>query len=276
MMGPAAGGLLAAWSTSFAIGVDCTTFLFSAGALALMHATPKPPRGDEPNMFHEIHVGLRFVRKNAWIWTTLVGVALPNAIIFVPTSVLLPFYLVHDLHSPKYVVGLMFAAFGFAGTIGALYAGSMKTPRHRIRVMWAVWTLGALSALTVGFATHSWEVFIMPIVSAPTMFIGNVIWESMLQSEVPRELLGRVTSVDWFVSLGISPIGLVLAGVLSGRFGVQRYFVVAGLICCLPGIIIITSRKINEIDRHRATKEGASSRDQPPTAVTPLAGLPPD
>jgi MFS family permease len=277
MLGPAVGGLLAAWSTSVAISVDCATFLVSAGALIMMRATPKPPSSDEANMFHEIRVGLRYVRKNAWIWTTLVGVSLPNAILFVPVSVLLPFYLLHDLHAHKFVVGVLFAAFGFAGTVGALYAGSMKTPRHRIRVMWSVWTFGAASALTMGFATHSWEVFIMPLViSAPTMYIGNVIWESMIQSEVPRELLGRVASVDWFVSLGISPIGLVLAGALSSRFGVQRYFVVAGLICLIPGILILLSRKVNQIDAHRGRQNDEEVSPTSPILAAPLEGLPPD
>jgi MFS family permease len=191
-------------------------------------------------------------------------------------SVLLPFYLLHDLHAHKFVVGVLFAAFGFAGTVGALYAGSMKTPRHRIRVMWSVWTFGAASALTMGFATHTWEVFIMPIISAPTMYIGNVIWESMIQSEVPRELLGRVASVDWFVSLGISPIGLVLAGALSSRFGVQRYFVVAGLICLIPGILILLSRKVNQIDAHRGRQNDEEVSPTSPILAAPLEGLPPD
>ena len=45
----------------------------------------------------------------------------------------------------------------------------------------------------------------------------------MKQNEVPRDLLGRASSVDWFVSLGVSPIGLVVAGVLSSHVGVRTY-----------------------------------------------------
>jgi hypothetical protein len=102
-----------------------------------------------------------------------------------------------------------------------------------------------------------------------------VIWESMIQSEVPRELLGRVASIDWFVSLGVSPIGLVLAGALSSRFGVQRYFVVAGLICMIPGVLILLSRKVNAIDRGRGT-EPPPEVTPTPIMTTPLEGLPPD
>jgi DHA3 family tetracycline resistance protein-like MFS transporter len=92
---------------------------------------------------------------------------------------------------------------------------------------------------------------IFPLVSSPMMIFGNVIWESMLQSEVPRELLGRASSVDWFVSLGITPIGIVIAGLLANQIGIRTYFVLAGVICSLPGLYILTSKRINEIDEVR-------------------------
>jgi MFS family permease len=253
MLGPAAGGLLAAWSTSFALGVDAATFVASTFFLLLMRPTPSPPRSEGTSMLDEIRIGLRYVRRTTWIWTTLAAVSLPNALVFVPMSVLLPYYLLHDLHTSKEVVGYLFATFGLAGTLGAIFAGSMKTPRHRIRVMWIIWSIGTLSALIMGVATHSWEVLLVPIISAPTMYIGNVIWESMLQSEVPRELLGRVSSVDWFVSLGISPVGLIVAGFLASRYGVRDYFVVTSLVCFVPGLFIIISKKVNEIDVARVS-----------------------
>jgi MFS family permease len=261
MMGPAAGGLLAAWSTSFALGVDASTFVASALFLVLMHPTPTPARSEGTSMLDEIRIGLRYVRRTTWIWTTLAGVTLPNAMLFIPMSVLLPYYLLHDLHTSKEIVGYLFAAFGLAGTLGAIFAGSMTTPRRRIRVVWIIWSVGNVSALIMGVATHSWEVFLVPIISAPTMYIGNVIWESMLQSEVPRELLGRVSSVDWFVSLGIAPIGLVVAGYLAGRYGVRDYFVVTSLVCCVPGLFIIASKKVNEIDAARVSVDRESRSD---------------
>jgi hypothetical protein len=83
------------------------------------------------------------------------------------------------------------------------------------------------------------------------MIFGNVIWESMMQSEVPRDLLGRASSVDWFVSLGIAPLGLVIAGEIANYVGVRTYFVAFGVICVLPGLYILKSKRINEIDQKR-------------------------
>ena len=44
MIGPAVGGVIAAASTSWAIGVDGVTFLVSASALFMMKPTPSPSR----------------------------------------------------------------------------------------------------------------------------------------------------------------------------------------------------------------------------------------
>ena len=107
-------------------------------------------------------------------------------------------------------------------------------------------------------ATNYWEVFVVPFIASPMVILGNVIWESMVQREVPRELLGRVTSVDWFVSLGVSPVGLVVAGQISGHIGVRTYFVVMALLWSVPGIYILLSRRINEFDQSRVSLSDAA------------------
>jgi hypothetical protein len=57
--------------------------------------------------------------------------------------------------------------------------------------------------------------------------------------------------VDWFVSLGIAPLGLLVAGGLADAVGVRTYFVVLAVICVIPGLYILSSKKINEIDEPR-------------------------
>jgi len=60
-----------------------------------------------------------------------------------------------------------------------------------------------------------------------------------------------VTSVDWFVSLALAPLGIVLAGFLATAWGVRTYFFVMSLVAAAPGVWILLSRKINEIDKDR-------------------------
>lgn len=266
MIGPAAGGVIYAASASWAIGVDCTTFLVSASALFLMRPTPTPQRTPGSSMLSEIKEGVRFVRHTRWLRTNLVVAGIVNAIMFSPLAVLLPYLLRHTLHDSKVIVGYTFAVMGFSGAIGALFASNMKMPRRRIRVMIAYWTIASFSGFIIGFATNFWEVMIFPVVASPLLLLGNVIWESMMQSEVPRELLGRVSSVDWFMSLGLAPIGVVLAGFLATAWGVRTYFVVMSLVASAPGVWIILSRKINEIDKDRVKGLAVA---EPPPATSP-------
>lgn len=251
MIGPAVGGFLAAFSTSWAMGVDGATFLISFGALSLMKATPRPKRNEENSVVDDIKEGVHFVAKTRWLWTTSVSVTLVNAFLLTPMFVLLPYFILHQLHYAKYYVGFLSAASGVSGAIGALIVANLRTPKRRIRVMWTYWTIGSLFALIIGIATNFWEVIIFPIAVSPSIILGNVIFESMMQTEVPREMLGRAASVDWFVSLGVAPIGLVIAGQLADVVGVRTYFVVTCLICVLPGLYIMASKRINEIDAAR-------------------------
>jgi len=264
MLGPAVGGVIAAASTSWAIGVDCATFLVSASALFMMKPTPTPQRTPGTSMLSEIKEGVRYVRSTRWLRTGLVAVSVTNAIMFSPLAVLIPYLLRHTLHDSKVIVGFTFAVMGLSGTVGALVASNMKTPRRRIRVMWGVWTVASLSGLVIGFATNYWEVMIFPLVASPLLLLGNVIWESMMQTEVPRELLGRASSVDWFMSLGLAPIGVLVAGLLATAWGVRTYFVVVSLLSSAPGVWIILSRKINEVDAGRV-KQSAVAEPSPMT-----------
>ncbi len=262
MIGPAIGGLLVAISTTWAIGLDCLTFFVSAGALTLMRATPRPTSTHAPNMWREIREGLRYVRTTSWLWTTLVAVTLTNAFVFSPMSVLIPYYLRHHLHEGKAVVGYAFAVSGLTGSVGALISAHLPSPRRRVRVMWMYWSIATLAGLIMAIATNLWLVLLFPLIASPFMLFGNVIWESMMQSEVPRELLGRTSSIDWFVSLGMMPIGLVVAGALANIFSVGTYYLIASLVSAVPGIAILLSHRANAIDAARLSQSPTAAHHE--------------
>ncbi len=258
-IGPAVGGLLAAFSASLSLGVDCATFVASAVALLLMRATPKPSTKEGATMIGDIKEGLAYVMRTRWLWTSSASVTLVNAFVLTPMFVLIPFFFRHDLHLAKVYVGLGVALAGVSGAIGALVVGNLPMPKRRIRMMWLYWSIGSLAALVMGVATNFWEVEIFPIVVSPMIIFGNVIFESMMQTEVPRELLGRASSVDWFVSLGVSPLGLVIASQIANVVGVRSYFVIFAIICVLPGAWIMISKKINAVDAARLSPAPAAA-----------------
>ena len=60
--------------------------------------------------------------------------------------------------------------------------------------------------------------------------IGQVIWSTMLQQRVPRELLGRVSSLDWLVSTCLVPVSFALTGPAAAILGPEVTIVSASVI----------------------------------------------
>ena len=68
-----------------------------------------------------------------------------------------------------------------------------------------------------------------------------------------------------------APIGVVVAGILATEWGVRTYFVVVSLLASAPGVWIMLSRKINEVDKDRVK---GSAVAEPPPATSPRGESP--
>ena len=73
---------------------------------------------------------------------------------------------------------------------------------------------------------------------------GMVIWGTLLQRRVPAEMLGRVSSLDFFVSLAFMPVSMAVAGPLSKVISVETIFLAAGTIPALLGVIALLAARM--------------------------------
>lgn len=251
IIGPVVGGVLVAISTSLAIGVDAATFFISALAIFFMARTPARGTHENSSMISEIKEGFGFARRTTWLWATIVIAGVTNAVMFTPAYSLAPNFLKSDLHASALGIGLTLAAGGVAGLISLLIVGSRSIPIRRVRVMWLSWIISTLFVLAFGFANGVVVAALALALASPGLNYGNVIWESLMQSEVPERLLGRVSSVDWLMSLGLAPIGIVVASFIIGAIGMRNYLIGAAVLALIPSIWGLVSKKVNEVDEPR-------------------------
>jgi len=80
-----------------------------------------------------------------------------------------------------------------------------------------------------GLSTLLWGMVVASLVLGVTDAAAMVIWGTLLQRRVPTHLLGRVSSLDFFVSLALMPISMALAGPVGERVGIPVTFVVAAV-----------------------------------------------
>jgi DHA3 family tetracycline resistance protein-like MFS transporter len=251
IIGPVVGGLLYSISPTAAIAIDGATFFVSAACVALMHPTPAGERHEDSSMLAEIGEGFSFARRTLWLWATLLIAALGNALIYSPVFALAPFYLRHVLHASATAVGAVVAVGGVSSFVSTAIAGSRTIPQHRMRVTWGAWLVSLMAWGLMSLAFSVPLVALVFVLASPGMVYGNVIWESLMQTEVPRAMLGRVSSVDWLVSVGLTPIGLVLAGVAVAAIGYRPYCAIAALLMLGPTVWAFSSKRMQAVDSGR-------------------------
>ena len=112
--------------------------------------------------------------------------------------------------------------------------------------MWTYWTVASsprsssVSRPTTGRSSSSRSSWRRPLL------LGNVIWESMMQTEVPRSNPGTGQFGRFFRVVRTWPRRAGARGMAQwAQWGMRTYFVVFGSICTLPGLWILLSRKIN-------------------------------
>ena len=162
-----------------------------------------------------------------------------------PTEVLLPYVVKNDLGGDAGELGMVFAAGGLGSVVAALVMGGVGYPRRSITVIYATWTLATLAVAGYGLATACWQLMVASFAFNALETAGTIVWATMKQRHVPAALLGRVSSLDWLISIGLLPLSFALTGPVAGAIGAQATLVVARPgrrrrdgrpRCCLPGM----------------------------------------
>ncbi|MFI6760837.1 MFS transporter [Micromonospora sp. NPDC050417] len=235
--GPAlASTLIAAWSPGAAL--LAVTLLEAAGVAFLLAVRPVPLRGartattDHPvrATLIDLRDGFRYMGSTPWLLATLLYASLLTLLIMGPIEVLVPFVIKDQAHGGPGDHALVMAAFGVGGAIGALGMAALRLPRRYLTVMNLFWGLGCLPLALVGFADQAWLIAVALFVVGICFSAPMVIWGTLLQRRVPPHMLGRVSSLDFFVSLLFVPVSMAIAGPVSTGIGLGTTFALAGLV----------------------------------------------
>jgi DHA3 family tetracycline resistance protein-like MFS transporter len=231
LAGPALGGaLVAAVGTGAAFSVDALSYLVSACAVFLMRPPAHPRSEHAESSIGAVKEGLRFVRKRVWLWGTLVSAAIAYLAFMGPAEVLLPYVVKNELHASAGDLGLVFAAGGIGAIGAALFMGQRGHPRRDVTVMYAVWTLATLAVAGYGLATASWQLMVACLTFNALETAGTIVWATIKQRHVPASMLGRVSSLDWLISIGLLPLSFALTAPIAGLIGVRATLVGAAVI----------------------------------------------
>lgn len=244
--GSLVGGLLvASFGAPVAFAIDALTYFASFAALSIMGRGEAPP-GERKHLLVEVREGFAFVFAIPWVWITIALFSVINLLVFGPLNVGLPLLVRDVLRGDAAMFGALTAALGAGQIVAGIILGQ-ATIRRTGMVMYAFAVVGGVVLASFGaFPLLLWLLLACFVLG--TTFVGfNILWESALQRHVPRTLLGRVTSVDFFGSLLLGPVAPLLAAVLIERLGPTQVFIGAGLIVAVLAGSAYFVRSIREL-----------------------------
>jgi MFS family permease len=232
LIGPALGGfVVAAVGTGSAFLIDAGTFLFSAACIWALRVRSQPALEAERSLRRELREGTRFVRDQAWLWSTLIAASLAILFFLGPLEVLLPYVVRNDLDAGPGSYGAIMAAAGVGAVVASLAVSQRGLPKKRyLTMLYAVWSLGTLPIAGYAIGTAVWQLMVFAVFFGACLTAGSVVWGTLMQARVPPELRGRVHSLDWFVSIGLAPLSFALTGPVSNAIGVEATLILAGVV----------------------------------------------
>lgn len=239
------------------LAIDVGTALLAILPLFFIRI-PQPERieqgelqgSDKPSIWQDFASGLRYVLN----WPALLIIATMAVLInflLTPAFSLLPLLVKDYFGGDAIQLSWVNSAFGVGIIIGGLLLsvwGGFKRKILTSMLGLAGMGIGTLlmsqvpptgiyiaigAALTVGI--------MQPITNGPIF--------AVMQSTVAPDMQARVFSLLSSAAAGMSPIGLIIAGPISDKFGIQTWFLLGGSICVLMAIAGLFIPALKNLDR---------------------------
>jgi hypothetical protein len=233
LLGPLVGGvLIAAFGTGWAFVFDGGTFAFSALMILLMRARSEPRDADSSErLMSEVAEGLRYVIAHRWLILAMVGATVSLLATWGPWETLVPYVIKNELHGGPTALGLVFGAGGLGSVAAALFFGQRGTlPRRPVTALYLAWAIAMFGTAGFGLVTGVWQAMLVALATEACITILVVIWFTLVQRLVPHDLLGRVSSLDWMISIAGVPLSFAIVGPVASAIGARATLILAGVL----------------------------------------------
>jgi hypothetical protein len=103
-----------------------------------------------------------------------------------------------------------------------------------------------------------WQLMIASLAFNALETAGTIVWATAKQRHVPAALLGRVSSLDWLISIGLLPLSFALTGPVTAAIGVQTTLIAAGAlggVVTFGALLLPGMRDVEGLDSEQSAAE---------------------
>ncbi len=241
IVSPAVGALLVTFgSPAIAIAVDAVTFFVSALLIASMRIAGTV-RAATKSIVGDLREGWREFISRPWAVAIIASFGLFQLTYFPALLVLGPTVALEHLGGAA-GWGTIIAVEAVGAVVGGLVALRIRVSRplvvSELVVVPSGFLLLALAA-PLPLAAIAGVGFLVGAGFA----IGENLYVTAFQRNIPEHALSRISSYDWFGSVALNPLGYALIGPVAEVIGIPETLVIAGLlnvVVCF-GVVLVPS-----------------------------------
>ena len=236
VIGPAvAGVLIAVASPGLAIAVDSATFVVSAAFLTRLRVTRAPRESAEHHFWRDLNGGIAEVARRRWMWTFMPGFSAYHLLALPCVLALGPVIADRRLNGASSWATIT-ACFGVGTIVGSVVALRIRA-RHPMYGATVAFIGASCQALIIAYGDSTAAIAALMVAAGVAVSYGFTLWDTSLGREIPPHALSRVTSLDWFTTTGLMPIGFAVVAPAAELIGTQTTM----LACAVTVIVLFTA-----------------------------------
>jgi DHA3 family macrolide efflux protein-like MFS transporter len=238
LVGPVVGAfLLGFWRIQEILWIDIVTFVLALTLILTVTIPSVRTEHENSSFHHDFMAGFNIVKSTRG-FLPLLFLATAINFLLTPLSTLLSYYVKFD-HlggAPEFALVMAFLQGGILG--GGLFMSLTKGFRRRMLAVTLSLYLFFLGYALIALTPTGWFWFmaISGLFAAFFVPIVNVSLETIMQTIIPLNMQGRVSSVTMALAMAAQPLGMILSGVVAVFTGTAYLF----LGCAAVGILSIT------------------------------------
>ena len=253
MLGPGVAGFLVSTTNSYAwpFRIDAISFLVLAGAIIALRINRKPQPHEDAEKMRSLD-GLKTIMTNPLVRSLVILIAM----IILAVSVINigeVFLVMNILKADAFTYGIVSATFALGSVLGAVATSVMKVPEKRHAPI-VVLALLVLSAITLGlaFAWHWAVVAVAWFIAGVFNSALNAYGVSLIMNRTEEATRGRVMASVGALFSTASVLGMGVAGILIGAFGIRMVLGISGVVCV--AIIGLLAPAVFKANKHEVAE----------------------
>jgi MFS family permease len=260
-VGAATGGaLVATIGPGYALLLDGATYGTSAVLLAMI-SLPQRATAAATNFVRELREGWQAFTERTWVWLLTFWISLYFLITYAPFFVLGPYVAKHSMAGAS-AWAIIVTGEGIGALAGGL-AGLRFMPRRPMFVIGALFSVTSLQCALLALEAPPEVIGGAALLAGFAFSYATVVWDTTLQSIIPRDKLSRVSAYNWMGAMIFLPAGYAIAGPVASMIGVSTSLWIGAVWIVVSTAAVLSVPSVRNVRSTVAQEEDESPFEEP-------------